>query len=466
MIAPRIWDQDYWGKQSTVSTAINSLQIVDVTNEELNTSDMAQIPDRYPDAQGYKVAYPLALPVESIPMNPNGIWAMNNLNQDPDIGYYPSSMNQWNSSNTFDFNRNVLPIFKNENSFVPPKVNLEMLRNALPLNATPLYKPWEAAITGKIPQQEYVGVTYNEVMQQEDGECTSCSNDPAPTTAKSSTPTEKFAFLPTTRAPPNSFGQSFTEMGRVPPGQNAQIPAITGQLMYQSPSRTFTPQYFESPNSKLFLQNVQPQLYSYAMEQTPINSSIGIAYAPQIPPRVLDQITNNGMDMPLYSSIDPQLVRSDGTPGQIASQPTRTNWSAEYSNFQAPPGSINFEDIYDPRFTSYGDPYRSYSDVNLGLVQYYYSDIDAYKMPNFISRSNVDFVDFRTPQGQIWPEYARNVGIDEVRSHVENQVTADELFHREDMMSLQMDKRNREMWHLRFAPISTNGSNSTSNRTA
>ena len=439
VIAPRIYDLDYWGKASTVPSRINSLQVIDVTNEELNTSDMAQIPNRYPEAQGYKVAYPLALPVESIPSNPKGVWDMNKLNQDPDIGYYPSSENLWNSSNTFDFNRNVLPIYKNENSYVMPKVNFEM-----PATTTPTYVPWDAAITTPLPRPEWVGVTQEQVMQQSGG---------APIR-------EGFAFLP---PPPNSFGQSFTEMSRVPPGQNAQIPAITSQLMYQSPTRTYTPQYFEAPNNKMFLQAVQPQLYSYAVEQTPINSSIGISYAPQIPPRVLDQITNNGMDMPLYTSIDPQLVRSDGTPGQLASQPTRTNWSAEYSNFQAPAGSINFEDIYDPRFSSYGDPYRSYSDVNLGLVQYYYSDIDAYKMPNFITRSNVDFVDFRTPQGQIWPEYARNTGIDEVRPHVENQVTADELFHREDMMSLQMNKRNREMWQLRFAPISTNGSNSTSN---
>ena len=124
--------------------------------------------------------------------------------------------------------------------------------------------------------------------------------------------------------------------------------------------------------------------------------------------------------------------------------------------YQLESGSINFEDIYDPRFTSYGDPYRSYSDVNLGLVNYYYSDVDAYRMPNFISRSNVDFVDFRTPQGQIWPEYKRNVGIDEIRPHVESQVTADELFHREDLMTLQMEKRNREMWQLRLAPLNTN----------
>ena len=74
-------------------------------------------------------------------------------------------------------------------------------------------------------------------------------------------------------------------------------------------------------------------------------------------------------------------------------------------------------------------------------------------MPNFISRTNVDFVDFRNPQGQIWPEYNRTASIDEVRSHVESQTTSDELYHREDLMSLQMDKANRRNYQLRFAPI-------------
>ena len=462
VIAPRITDQDYWGKVGTVRSDINKLQIVDVTNEELNTSDMAQIPLRYPDAQGYKVGYPLALPVMDVPDQANGVWDMNTLNKDPDIGYYPSEENLFNSSNVLDFNRNILPIFENTNSYVFPKENMNLSK----FNTTPTYQPWDRAISNNQFPVVYTGVTEQEVEQQSGAMCSTCGPS-KPSEDLKSRYYEGFAFLPSTDqqfAPKNmanpiptkTFGGNYTEMNRVPPGQNAQIPAITSQLMYQSPTRTYTDQYFNSSNERLFLNNVQPQLYSYNVEQTPINANLGISYAPQLPPRVLDQITSNDMNVPLYTRIDPQLVRTDGTPGQLASQPTRTNWSAEYSSFKPAPGSINFEDIYDPRFTSYGDPYRSYSDVNLGLVNYYYSDVDAYRMPNFISRSNVDFVDFRTPQGQIWPEYKRNVGIDEIRPHVESQVTADELFHREDLMTLQMDKRNREMWQLRLAPLNTN----------
>jgi hypothetical protein len=203
----------------------------------------------------------------------------------------------------------------------------------------------------------------------------------------------------------------------------------------------------------LYLQDVQPGLYSYAVDQTPINSNVGITYNPQRAPKILDQITDGNLAYPLYTRIDPQLVRSDGTPGQLARNPTRTNWSSEYSDWKAAPGTINFEDIYDPRFTSYGDPYRSYSDVNLGQVQYYYSDVDAYRRPNFISRTNVDFIDFTNPNGQVWPYYNRTASVDDVRTQVENQYDADAIFHREDMMESLMSKRNRETWQLRYAPL-------------
>jgi hypothetical protein len=480
IIAPRITDQDIWGKQSTVRSDINKLQIVDITNEQINTTDMAQIPDRYPYAQGYKVGYPLGLPVEYKNRVPNGVWNMNPVGQNPDIGYYTSPEEMYNSQNTYDFQRNVMPIYQNPNSYVAPNIDMNYTTNP---QTQPFYQPYALPITAPLPQTQWVGVTERQVEAQEGGSCTSCS-----TVDKANKVIENFSFLDADKPTPEGrvlvpqqlnnylsrppayplttkfdtqgtkgvFGGDFSKMSRVPPGQNAQIPAVTTQLMYQSPTYNYTDKYFDIPNNRLFLQNVQPSLYSYSVDQTPINSSVGIAYAPQLPPRVLDQVTNNGLAMPLYSRVDPQLVRTDGTPGQRSTQPTRTDWSAEYSNFQAPPGSINFEDIYDPRFSSYGDPYRSYSDVNLGLVQYYYSDIDAYRMPNFISRSNVDQVDFRNPQGQIWPYYNRDTSVDEVRAHVENQTTADELFHREDMMSLQMDKINRERWQTRFAPLNNN----------
>jgi hypothetical protein len=196
-------------------------------------------------------------------------------------------------------------------------------------------------------------------------------------------------------------------------------------------------------------------LYSYAVDEEPINSNIGITYAPQNPPKVLSQLADSSIysAYPLVSRIDPQLIRRDGTNGQLAQNPVRTNWTDEYSNFVPPAGTINFEDIYDPRFTSYGDPYRSYTDINLGQVQYYYSDVDAYRRPNFVTRSDIDHIEYTTPMGKIMPYYNQTASLDDVRAQVENERTADELFHRQDLMSSQMSKRNAEMAQLRQYPL-------------
>ena len=237
---------------------------------------------------------------------------------------------------------------------------------------------------------------------------------------------------------------------------------VGNYMMEPTPTYMYTDEYFKQPDNKLFFQDVQPNMYSYSVEQTPINANIGITYNPQHPPQFRDQVYNDNNDYPVFTRVDPQLVREDGTPGQKSQNPRRGAWSAKYSNIDPPAGSINFEDIYDPRFTTYGDPYRSYSDVNLGQVQYYYSDVDAYRRPNFIIRSNVDFVDYHEPTGKIKPYYERSASLADTKDIVENRFDADSLMHREDLMSRQMAKRNAEMWQLREAPLrKQNNSNMT-----
>jgi hypothetical protein len=238
---------------------------------------------------------------------------------------------------------------------------------------------------------------------------------------------------------------------------------VKEQLLGEDSTYVYNDSYFNQPASRLYLQDIQPKLYSYAVDQTPVNSNIGITYNPQRPPRFLDQVANvdtarrgdeSGLTYPVITRIDPQLIRDDGTPGQIAMNPVRSDWSAKYSDYEPPEGSINFEDIYDPRFTNYGDPYRSYSDVNLGFVRYYYSDVDAYRQPNFIQRSNVDFIEYTNPQGQVWPYYNRTATLDDVRANVESQTTADEVYQRMDMQENLMARMSRSSWQQRYAPLS------------
>ena len=232
--------------------------------------------------------------------------------------------------------------------------------------------------------------------------------------------------------------------------------AVNDLLLPESSTMVYTDEFFKQPNANLFLQNIQPNIYSYAVDLTPINSNIGISYTPQIPPVFRDQVYNmaENATYPLYTSVDPQLIREDGVPARLAEQPVRNEWSAKYSSFNPPPGSINFEDIYDPRFANYGDPYRSYSDVNLGNVQYYYSDVDAYRYPNFITRSNVDFIEYTDPMGTVKPYYQRTATLNDVRPFVENQFMMDTTYFRENIMESAMQRRNSQLWQNRFAPQS------------
>jgi hypothetical protein len=232
---------------------------------------------------------------------------------------------------------------------------------------------------------------------------------------------------------------------------------VTDLLIPETSTMAYTDEFFEQPNAKLFLQNVQPNIFSYAVDLTPINAlASGISYTPQIPPRFRDQVYNNhdGLTYPIYTRIDPQLIRDQGVPARLLEQPVRSNWSDKYSSWDAAPGSYNYEDIYDPRFTGYGDPYRSYSDVNLGNVNYYYSDVDAMRRPNFITRSKVDTIEFTSPQGKVSPHYQRTASLADSRPYVENQWMNDSLYFRESLQESQMRPAMARQWQTRYGPLS------------
>lgn len=231
---------------------------------------------------------------------------------------------------------------------------------------------------------------------------------------------------------------------------------VTDLLLPEQSTMVYTPEFFKQPNANLFLQNIQPNIYSYAVDTTPINSlASGISYTPQIPPKFRDQVYNNndGLTYPIYTRVDPQLIRDQGMPARLLEQPIRGNWSEKYSEWDAAPGSVNYEEIYDPRYNGYGDSYRAYSDVMLGNVNYYYGDTDAYRYPNFITRSKVDFIDFTTPMGKVLPHYQRTAGLNDSRPYVDNQWMSDSNYFRESISESNMRPALARAWQQRMAPL-------------
>jgi hypothetical protein len=226
-----------------------------------------------------------------------------------------------------------------------------------------------------------------------------------------------------------------------------------------------------SGNNRFYLQDIQPNVYSFSYDPTPINSNIGITYTPQIPPRTTRVMcTEDGQTYPLYTRvdnagalmdranpeytrIDPQLIRDNVPPQRMEELPPRGQWSAKPSQYEAASSGINGQ-IYDPRFTGYGDAYRGYQDIELGNVKYYYTDVDAYRTPNFVIRNKVDHVDLQQPMGDIYSTYPREAALEDVRDIVNNDWMAKSTEFREDLMERQMRKSNARQWQLRFAPRS------------
>jgi hypothetical protein len=164
--------------------------------------------------------------------------------------------------------------------------------------------------------------------------------------------------------------------------------------------------------------------------------------------------------IPEYTRIDPQLVRDNVPPQRLQEMPQRGDWSAKPSQYEAG-SSVVQDQIYDPRFTGYGDAYRGYQDIQLGNVRYYYTDVDAYRSPNFVIRNKVDHVDLQQPMGDIYSTYPREAALEDVRDVVNNDWMARSTEFREDLMERQMRKSNARQWQLRFAPRSKGANLST-----
>ena len=117
--------------------------------------------------------------------------------------------------------------------------------------------------------------------------------------------------------------------------------------------------------------------------------------------------------------------------------------------------TVGPEDIYDPRFTGYGTSYRSYYDDFVGQPRFYYDDIDAMRMPNYVVRSKVDHLGFSDQYGPMNDNYG--VNNDEMREMVNQSFLDNSLSFRNDLQERLMRKRNAELAYIRQFPKRTSG---------
>jgi hypothetical protein len=143
-----------------------------------------------------------------------------------------------------------------------------------------------------------------------------------------------------------------------------------------------------------------------------------------------------------YISNDPRLYNQEGTWLQLDKPPMNSSIKLSTLN-------------NDKSLNRYGQGYTSYSDINSGQILYYISKDteDTFYEPLFSNKLNTIGTMYQDPMGSMKPQYDRVQN----RSVIENDeyclsFMKDTEFHREDILSLQMRRKNQE----RYAPRWTN----------
>lgn len=169
--------------------------------------------------------------------------------------------------------------------------------------------------------------------------------------------------------------------------------------------------FHDSYNENIFTQTISPGTYAMNTRNEPINSNMGITLAEQ-------------NQEPNYEYIEP-------------------------------PEDVNTSNVYDPRFYGYGTSYRGYVDNVVGQPRFYYDDVDAVRMPNYISRNSIDVMPFGDAYGP--DNYGGNEYHSEITALADKHYLDSSLQFRTEMQERLMRKANSNQWQQRMFPINKNG---------
>jgi hypothetical protein len=229
----------------------------------------------------------------------------------------------------------------------------------------------------------------------------------------------------------------------IKPNQSGQVNISCGynpEQLYQAGLPTNYPSgncekdpIFKRYNEDLFTQTIQPGTYTTNQVNEPINSNIGISFNQQFEP-LTSRVTNNG-DL-LFTEHDPQIFDPE-----IIEDVEET---------------VNESNVYDPRFSGYGTSYRSYTDDLVGQTRFYYDDINSIRMPNYVTRSKIDFLPYADTYGPMINQTGNNHN-STIRQLANDSWNKNSIDFRTDLQQSLMRKINANGWQQRQAPISTNG---------
>jgi hypothetical protein len=186
-------------------------------------------------------------------------------------------------------------------------------------------------------------------------------------------------------------------------------------------------------NKNLATQTLQPDVYIISEIDEPINSNIGISYQQQIPPL---SCKTDGKSV-LYTQHDPRTYEPNNIIEPLTSVPTVDN-------------------IYDPRHSGYSTSYRAYSDKLLGNTKFMYTDIDAIRMPNYITRNYLDSQPFASQIGSMDSNNS-NDNTANIRALAQDAFTRSTIQQRTDIQESLMRKNNTMVRQNRQAPKNVGG---------
>lgn len=185
-------------------------------------------------------------------------------------------------------------------------------------------------------------------------------------------------------------------------------------------------------NKNMYTIPIQPGMSMKTEIQQPPVSNLGISDTPQFYPTTCTQDTNNTV----YTTHDPRVVPP------YKAVPTVRDPEPNISN------------VYDPRYYGYGDSERTYIDDLTGQPRFYYDDVNAFRRPNFVARSNIDTFPWAQGYGPMDTNGKYGESASMINALAQNTFLNNSLQLRNDLQVSWMNKYNTEIaGQRRLAPL-------------
>lgn len=217
---------------------------------------------------------------------------------------------------------------------------------------------------------------------------------------------------------------------------------------------------------------LQPNVYTSTDVFEPINASNGIAFTPRFPNTtlLLEDAYNR-----IYYDTDTKtnFIEARGQPIALDVRGQETTRGQPIASVGCDDGPFctrpaedvittdmdpNIYSVFDPRFSGYGSDNRQYTDLQLGQSRFFYKDVDAIRMPNYITRNKLD--SGVTPIGDAYGKLdSGNISLQQARTAAEQNWLDNSINFRNDLTKSLMRKKNEETIQRRLAPKYTSNFN-------